>query len=331
MVLPTRVSTSTRLGYAALAAGVVACLLSAIARADPDLPLEVGWDYGDLETPRVAALGGAVRAFSHSVDAFLVNPATMAATPVYHVGGFLEIWPEANRQSYGGAIVDSVMSSSKLAGGLGGAYTRQNPENLGREAADLRLALAFPFSEQFMIGAGGRYLRMLQNGDGPLGPSLVSGGLRKQVIVDGFGLDLGAMLRLGDSFRLALVGNNINSPDNGVQPASVSGGLGYGIRDFTVEADILADFVSWEKTTARAMLGLELLVAHHYPLRLGYRYDTGAESHALSAGAGYLDQAFGFDVAVRRVVSGDVATAVFVSFVYHVESTGLTPSGSDAF
>jgi opacity protein-like surface antigen len=223
------------------------------------------------------------------------------------------------------------MSSTKLAGGLGGAYTRQDPSDLGREAVDLRLALAFPFSDQFMVGAGGRYLRLLQNGLGPLGSSLVSGGLQKKVIVDGFGLDLGAMLRLGDSFRVALVGNNINSPDNGLQPASVSGGLGFGIREFTVEADILGDFVTWEKTTARAMLGLELLVAEHYPLRLGYRYDTGAESHALSAGVGYIDQAFGFEVALRRVVSGEAATAVFAAFVYHVEATGLTPSGSDAF
>ena len=335
MLSTTRAPAHVRARVVALAISAVTLAAARVVHADP-LPPEVGWDYGDLETPRIAAMGGAVRAFSNSVDALFINPAGMASVPVYHIGGLVEIWPEANRQSYAAGIVDSILSSTKLAGGIGGAWTRQNPHGLGpgalgREAADVRLALAFPFSDKFMIGAGGRYLNLHQNGDGPLGPSLASGGLHRKAIIDGFGFDLGATVRIAQSLGLALVGSNINAPDNGLQPATLGGGVGYGNENFTLEGDVVGDFTTWEKTTLRAMIGFEYLAGDHFPLRIGYRFDQGAESHALSAGVGYVDPAFSLDLGLRRVIVGDAATAIFVAFVYHLESTGLAPSGSDSF
>jgi hypothetical protein len=324
-----------RFKLASLAVLAAATAVTRFAQAEHLVP-EVGWDYGDIETPRIAALGGAVRAFSNSVDALFINPAGMASTPVYHIGGLVEVWPEANRQSYAAGIVDSILSSTKLAGGLAGAWTRQNPHGLGpdalgREAADFRFALAFPFSDKFMVGAGARYLKLRQDGDGPLGPSFASGGLHRKAIIDGFGFDLGATVKLSQSFGLALVGTNINAPDNGLQPATLGGGVGYGTENFTVEGDLVADFTTWQTTTVRAMTGFEYLAGDHYPLRIGYRFDQGAESHALSAGLGYVDPTFSLDAALRRVIVGSAATAIFVAFTYHLEATGLASSGADSF
>ncbi len=335
MLPTTRVSARVRSEFVALAASVIVLAGARVASADP-LPPEIGWDYGELQTPRIAAMSGAVRAFSNSVDALFINPAGMAAAPVYHISGFVEVWPEANRQSYAAAIVDSILSSTKLAGGVGGGYTRQNPHGLGpdalgRDATDVRLGVAFPFSDKFMIGAGGRYLKLRQDGDGPLGPSYASGGLHRKAIINGFAFDLGATVRIAESFGLALVGTNINAPDNGLQPATLGGGIGYGTQNFTLEGDVVADFTTWRKTTMRAMAGFEYLAGDHFPLRIGYRYDQGAVSHALSAGVGYLDPSFSFDVSLRRVVVGDIATAVFIAFVYHLEASGLAPHGSDSF
>jgi hypothetical protein len=73
------------------------------------------------------------------------------------------------------------------------------------------------------------------------------------------------------------------------------------------------------------------LLADHYAFRAGYRYDQGAESHALGFGAGYIDRAFLIDFGVRRVVDGASATAIVLGFTYHLESTGLTPSAADSF
>jgi hypothetical protein len=195
----------------------------------------------------------------------------------------------------------------------------------------LRAALAYPVADQFFMGVGGRYLWLSENGNGPLGASLASNGLEGARIVKGFALDAGATLKAGKNLVLSIVGNNLNNPDHGFQPTSVGGGIGVVISDFSVEADLAADFTTWDRTTVRPMLGLEGLFADHVAARLGYRFDQGAESHAISLGAGYIDRAFDIDIGVRRVVSGDAATSVTFGFSYHLESTGLTPSPSDTF
>ncbi len=299
--------------------------------AESDLPPEVGWNYGEIETPRSAAMGGALRAESNSLAALFINPANMAVTRVYHLGVLAQIWPEASRQSYGGGAVDSIVSSTRLAGGLGGTWTLQDPDGIDRQAADLRFAFAFPFSDQFFLGVGGRYLWAKQNGLGPLGTSAVSGGTPDENIVRGFAFDAGATLKPADFFAISLVGNNLNNPGHGFQPTSVGGGIGVGTSDVTVEGDVVSDFTTWDSSKVRAMGGLEILLADHYPIRAGYRYDDGAQSHAISGGAGYIDRAFSAELAIRRIVSGDKATAIFFGFTYHLESTGLTPSATDSF
>jgi opacity protein-like surface antigen len=319
------------LALAVVAAAIALLFAAPAAGEESDLPPEVGWNYGEIETPRIAAMGGALRAYSNSLSALFINPANMAATRIYHVGALAQIWPEPKRQSYGGGAVDSIVSSTRLAGGLGGTWTLQDPEGLERRATDLRFALAFPFSDQFMLGVGGRYLWLEQNGLGPLGDSVVSGGLEDQDIVRGFAFDAGATLKPSDFFAISIVGNNLNAPGHGFQPTSVSGGLGVGTENFTVEGDIVSDFTTWDDTKVRAMGGIEFLAADHYPLRAGYRYDDGAESHAVSAGAGYIDRSFSVEVAVRRIVAGDPATAIIFGFEYHLESSGLTPTAADTF
>jgi len=315
--------------HALVASGAITACIAVTRPAlaeQSDLPPEVGWNYDEIETPRTAALGGATRAVSNSVSALFVNPANMAASRVYHVGALAQIWPEASRQSYGGGAIDSIVSSSRLAGGFGGTWSIQDPDGIDRRATDLRFALAFPFSDQFFLGVGGRYLWLKQDGLGPLGDSLASGGNKDENIVRGFAFDAGATLRPTDYFAISLVGNNMNNPGHGFQPTSVGGGIGIGTKDLTLEGDLVSDFTTWDKTTVRAMGGIELLIADHYPLRAGYRYDDGAESHAVSGGAGYVAREFAAEVAVRRVVSGDAATAIFFGFTYHLEATGLTPS-----
>jgi hypothetical protein len=51
----------------------------------------------------------------------------------------------------------------------------------------------------------------------------------------------------------------------------------------------------------------------------------------VSGGFGYVDTTFQAEVAVRRVVSGDSATAVVIGFTYHLDSGGLTQGESDSF
>jgi hypothetical protein len=310
-------------------------LLSAPAGADrSDLPPEIGYNYGEIETPRIAAMAGAQRAFSNSLEALFINPANMAASRIYHLGALAQIWPEANRQSYGAGAVDSIVSSARIAGGLGGTWNLQDPDGIERQWTDLRFALAFPFSDQFFLGAGGRHLWLKQDGDeGEIGSSAASGGLRDEQILRGFSFDAGATLKPSQQFAISLVGANLNNPGTGYQPTSVGGGIGFGTENLTIEGDVVSDFTTWEETSVRAMLGGEFLAGDHYPLRLGYRYDQGAASHAVSAGVGYIDRSFAAELAVRRVVSptDEAATAIILGFKYHLESSGLTAGPDDTF
>jgi len=323
-------------------AALVAGAFSLGAHAEPSsLPPEIGYNYSEIETPRVAAMAGAQRAFSNSLDALFANPANMAVTRVYHLGAFAQIWPEARRQSYGAAAVDSYVSSTRLAGGIGGTWNLQDPDGIERQWSDLRFALAFPFSDQFFAGLGGRHVWLSQDGSDPeLGASPASGGLKDENIVQGFSFDAGATLKPTRELAISIVGNNLNNPGSGFQPASVGGGIGYGNEDLTLEVDLVSDFTTWDETTVRAMAGFELLLGDHYPIRAGYRYDQGPDSHSLSLGVGYLESAFSAELAVRRVVSpGDLnpavggdqgATTIVFGFKYHLE-TNLSSGPSDTF
>ena len=310
-----------------------ACIFSStVVRAEPsELPPEVGYNYNEVETGRVAAKAGADRALGSSVSALFENPANMVRSRVYHAAALVQIWPEASRQSYGVGAVDSVGSSSRVAGGVGANWTRQDPDGVDRTATDLRFALAYPLSDRLFVGGGGRFLWLSENGQGPLKPSLASSGLDGERIVKNFAVDLGLALRAGDNLSLALVGNNLNGADNGFQPLSLGGGIGFVKDNVGLEADVVGDLATWNQTRVRAMLGGEILFGEHAILRGGYRYDDGPKSHAGSLGLGYIDKSFSADLGVRRVVSGDSATAVVLTFTYHVESSGLTPTPSETW
>ena len=290
---------------------------------------EVGYDYGDVEDARWAATSGALRAASHGITSIWGNPAGLAHSQVYHIGALAGIWPEAKRQSYGAGMMDS--STSRLAAGVGFVWGLQDPDGLKRESRDLRLALAYPFSPKVSFGLTGRYLYLKQNGNGPLGPSLASGGLQGKPLLESFSFDAGLRVAPSDNFILGLHGANLSNPGNGFQPTSVGGGIGYGSRSFFIEADALADFTTWQKTTPRAMAGAEFLVGDNFPLRAGYVYDGGAVSHAVSGGVGYIDQSFSVELGVRRSVSGDGYTLFAITLQFFVESTGITRAPTVGF
>ena len=330
---PSRLTSSHRAPALIAIACAGACFLSStVVRADPsELPPEVGHNYNEIETGRTTGKNGANRALGSSVSALFDNPANMAAARVYHAAALVQIWPEASRQSYGVGAVDSVGSSSRLAGGVGANWTRQDPDGVDRTGTDLRFALAYPLSDKLFAGAGGRFLWLSQNGAGPLGASYASSGLQNERIVKNFAFDLGLTLRPGGGLSLALVGNNLNGADTGYQPLTLGGGIGYALDKFGIEADLVADLATFDKTRMRGMGGAELLLGDHAVLRGGYRYDDGIKSHSGSAGIGYVDKMFSADLGARRVFSGGNATAVVLTFTYHVESSGLTATPSETW
>jgi hypothetical protein len=321
-----RVISRARCAAATLAGG--AMLVGGPLGAEPsELAPELGYNYSELELPRTAAMGGALRAFSNSLEALQNNPANLASTRVYHIGGGAQFWTNANRQTYGVSIVDSVVSRSRLAGGVSANWLFQDPDGVDRRNLDARFGLAFPVSDKLFVGASARYLDLSQEGyprgRAVLPPSVASAGLDGESIVKDVTFDAGISVRPAAGLALSLVGQNLTNPGHGFLPLLFGGGVGYGADLFTIEVDLVGDFTTYDETSLRGMGGFEFLAAGQYPIRLGYRYDDGQGSHALSGGLGYAAREFAFDVSVRRVLGDEGLTAFFIGLKYHVESLGI--------
>ena len=306
--------------------GAVTCagLLAATeaSAAPSSTSTEQGFEMGEVQHPRSIAMGGASEVWGGSTTAVFVNPANLPLYRVYHLEGLATFGPEARRQSYGGAVVDS--STSRLAGGFGGTWSQMDPDGIKRQWTDLRLTLAYPITDRISFGVTARYFRLSQGiTRGPLGPSLASDGTATSPIVSAFTFDAGIAAAITQNLRVALSGRNLTDPNNGLAPTALAGGVGWSNQNVTVEADYLADFTTYAQTKSRAMVGAEALVADHVPVRLGYRYDGGTQTNALSAGLVYVDSRFSIDLGGRRDIAGDhPATTVSLGIRIFIDSMG---------
>ncbi|HXS15767.1 MAG TPA: hypothetical protein VN764_01175 [Polyangiaceae bacterium] len=315
---------------AELALGLGVLFSVSAASADPSpLDPEIGHNYAELETPRMTALGGVMRASSNSLSALYSNPANMAIAKVYHVGAYAQIQPEARRQTYGGAIVDSLISSTGLAGGLGGSWTMQDRDGIDRQWMDIRFGLAMPLGDVIYLGLGGRYITLQQNGVGVLGQSYASGGIRGSNIIQTVTIDAGLTVRATPELKFAITGNNLTSLDTALFPLLAGLGASYDTEDFSVGADLTMETRTYDKVMLRARAGGEILFADQVMVRLGYRFDQGPDSHALCGGLGYVNKLFSIDASVRRSVVGPSYTAITFGISGHIESMSLGASSPD--
>jgi len=303
-----------------------------------DTPVPFGFNYGELDTTRSGGMSGALRAAGNGTTAIFLNPAAMTLTRIYHIEAIANVTPEFGRLAFGSAVVDSI--TNKLAGGIsvsgGWLDSFSDPAtSLDRNWLDVRLALAYPIVDAFSIGLGGRYMKVTQSGVGPLDRSKVSGGLMdpegdgRLSLVNTATFDAGVSIKAGELLRIGVSGQNLTYLNDGIMPTLIGGGLGIAHEDFTIEADGVADLTSYATPTARVMAGGEYLIVDRVPVRLGYRFDQGANSHQLSGGLGYQSNQFMIEASVRRTLVGPEATEVIFGAAYFLESSGLTGTGAE--
>jgi hypothetical protein len=296
----------------------------ALAEPSP-LPPEVGYSRGEMESPRSAAMGGALRALGNSLDGLYLNPANMATSRVYHLGAVGQIWSQAKRQSYGGAAVDSILNPERVAGGIAVTTTSQDPDGMARNSLDLRFALAFPFSDNVFFGAGVKYLTLGQDGRpaGSLPGTEATAGLREESIFREITVDAGLTFKPIRELSIAVVGVNLTNPDSALMPLLLGGGIGFGTETFSLEGDVNADFTTYDETSLSFHGGGEFLIGGVVPLRAGYVYDQAFERQAVSFGAGFLSPEFAIDASMRLSVKGPVATAIILGVRYHLDGAGI--------
>jgi hypothetical protein len=284
---------------------------------------EQAYDLGEMPSARAVGMGGALAALGVSTTALALNPANMSLARVYHIDAFGAFSPEANRQTYGGAAVDSVLNSSHVAGGLAGMWSQFDPDGIHRTWTDFRLGASLPLGDYFSLGATGRWLRVQQAvAAGPFGSSAASDGTSGGPVFNGLTFDVGATGSLG-GFRLGVVGHNLTNPGTALAPTTGTVGFGYSNDSFSLEADGLLDFTTWKKTEGRLMFGGEIFVADHYALRAGWRYDAGTNIQSPSVGIGYIDPHWSVELGIRRdLLASHGETFGVLALRYFYDPTG---------
>ena len=281
------------------------CLTAAIASP--------AW-ANDIQNARVLGLGGAGRAFCPSNGSLSLNPAGMAIGRAYHVETLYGYVPTDNGHIAGGSIIDSV--TAPVAMGLGFTYTAWDPRGEDRSEYDVRLGAAYYISRLLAVGLTVKYLYADTSGHGPLVDDLFEG--NGDELLNTVSLDVGATLTIGRYFSLAAVGYNLTNTGSANAPLELGVGMALTIRSLLVVADMLVDFTSFDETLFRVMGGAEYLVAHNWPIRIGYRWDQYRDAHAISGGFGYVSQRFGIELSIRQDVAASerLQTALVLSLRY---------------
>jgi hypothetical protein len=287
---------------------------------------EQGFNQGQIPAARAVGMGEALNALGVSTPALFMNPANMALARVYHLEALGAYSPESKRDTFGLAIVDSVLNAQHISGGLGGTWNELDPDGIHRVWSDVRLGLAMPLGDNFALGATGRYLNVQQHtAAGPFGPSPASDGSSSSAIFNQVTFDLGATAVVSD-FRIGVVGHNLTNPGTALAPTLAGGGIGYGSQMFSLEIDGMADFTTFGQTTGRIMGGVEVFLANHYALRGGWKYDTGWGVNTPSLGFGYIDIKWSIEAAVTHDLIGDSRAETFgvLSLKYFYDAVGST-------
>jgi hypothetical protein len=325
-ILADRVPTVCRPVVALIVGSIAALGATPEAWADRmSTSPEQAYDLGETASARSVGMGGALNGLGVSTTALYLNPANMAMARVYHLEAQGAYSPQAQRQMYGLAIVDSVMNSNRLSGGVAATWNEIEPSGLHRVWTDVRAGLAMPLGDHLALGVTGRWLHVDQaTGVGPLGPfpDPASDGTSNSPIFNGITLDLGATAAFGD-FRLGVSGHNLTNPGTALAPTTLAGGIGWGTPVFAIEADGMLDFTTFGTMKERVMLGGELFLADRYALRAGWRYDTGTQINAASVGFGYVDPRWSIEIGLRHdLVGSHAGTLGILALRYFYDATG---------
>jgi hypothetical protein len=304
------------------------------AGADPmSTSPEQAYDQGQVPNARALSMGGALNALGVSTAALFLNPANMALAKVYHLESITAYSPQAKRQTYGLAVVDSVLNTSHVAGGVGGTWNEFDPSGLHRNWFDVHGGFALPLGEHLALGATVRWMKVDQDkGTGPFGASPASDGAHG--LLNTVTFDAGATVSVFDGLRIAVAGHNLTNPGTALAPISGAVGIGYTSSVFSLEADGSLDFTTYKNARGQLMGGAELFLANAYALRAGWRYDGGTNLNSASAGLGYIAPSWSVELAVRHDLVAEHAETLLVlsvRYFYDALGTGSQDQGQTTF
>jgi hypothetical protein len=277
-----------------------------------------------------------MRATPTGGEAVLLNPAGMSLIRQYAIEADYGINIEQLGHHVHVSLVDSV--TSRVAAGLYYTYIYAQPrigfnwaggvvENaqLTRTGHAAGLSLSVPLGDWFILGATAKYLHLDTTAPLPAGT------VPKEITLDavnGVTFDIGLLIRLGERFRIGVIGYNLW--DHGSRESPLSLGIGLGVTpvpQLTINFDVVVNFSGYQtyrvdptagtisldaRQTARLGPGLEWLIAGRVPLRAGVVYDSGLPGTFLTVGLGYVTPQFGVDLSYRGKVQGGIENVLML-------------------
>lgn len=277
-----------------------------------------------LVGPRALGMGGALRASSAGSAAVLVNPAGMSMAKQYVMGGHYQFRSSDAAHHAHASIVDSYTTA--IAAGLSYSYVNASPDRTlatqgggldleeSEQTHEVGLSLSLPLGQWLLFGLTTRYINYKARladavPGGVFGPSLST-----------VGLDVGAIVRLGDWVRVAAVGHNVVPVHDQLYPQQL--GLGTAISPMpwlTAEFDSVIDFTSDPSgVSVNFHGGLEGFFANSYAFRLGTQHNMYLDATHLSVGGAYMTPQAGFQVSLQQQVAGGKATVVAAAMQFFV-------------
>lgn len=261
------------------------------------------------ETARGTGMGLGARAGVTGTSALAYNPANLALVPVYHVESVFGWLVGDQAFVTGGAIADSV--TNRLAAGLAfrGVYGGGDRDFSGWDG---RLSVGTKLGEMVGIGTSARYVRLhadRHTTDGqPVGDE-----------ARGFTMDLAARVTPLEGLQIAALAYNLIDLETALAPRRVGGGVAYQYGTvFEVGFDALVDLSTFESAEVVLGGGVQYVPGDKVPLRLGFQHDTGRRSSSLTAAAGYVQEQFGLDLALRQDFGREHGTQLLLGVRYHV-------------
>lgn len=242
-----------------------------------------------------------------------LNPAGIAIGRHYHVETLYGFVPTVPVHIAGGSVIDSV--TAPVAMGIAFNYITVDPDGIDQTEYDVRLAAAYYIAQLVSIGLSVKYMYSDQDGAGMLGNHLFT--YNGDELLNTVTVDVGATLTVGRIFSASVVGYNLTNTGSIAAPLTLGIGAAVAISSFSIVVDALFDFTTWEEMMVRAMGGAEYLIAGNWPLRVGYRYDQGFDSHSVTAGLGYMNEKFGLELSMRQDVAAEnLHTSLALSIRY---------------
>lgn len=237
-----------------------------------------------MEDPRAVAMS-AVRGDPVANSAVMHNPAGMSRAYLYAA----EVFYARDAQSRNVAGVNIVDSKTQPKLAVGAAYGYQftdSDADVTADGHDARLSLAHPVSDRLHVGLGLHYLAINRE-------TSVEGATIDDI--DGFTLDVGALIEVGSGLFIGAVGENLVEVENAGLPRRIGGGVGFSGEGFSAAVDVLADFGSDPdgKTKTVVAAGAEALIADVLPLRIGYEWNGATDEQWLGGGVGFMTRGDG--------------------------------------